>query len=87
MDSKTRKLTTDCICNVDYVCVDKAYKTLIDKSYTKLEDKTYSTLKGMAILINADMTVASHMKLKANESKELMRSIYLRLNEMIGEEE
>jgi|TARA_R100001086_G_C11802969_1_gene249354 hypothetical protein len=50
-------------------------------------DKAYRTLKDMAILINADMTVASHMKLKANESKELMRSIYLRLNEMIGEEE
>jgi hypothetical protein len=41
----------------------------------------------MAILINADMTVASHMKLKANENKELMRSIYLRLNKIIGEEE
>lgn len=74
MDSKTR-------------LVDEAYKTLINKSYTELEDKAYQTLKGMAILINADMTVANHMKLKANENKELMRSIYLRLNEMIGEEE
>ena len=74
MDSKTR-------------LVDEAYKTLINKSYTELEDKAYQTLKGMAILINADMTVATHMKLKANENKELMRAIYLRLNEIIGEEE
>ena len=38
--------------------VDKAYKTFINKSFTELEDKAYQTLKGMAILINADMTLS-----------------------------
>tara|TARA_R100000458_G_C8211573_1_gene198871 strand:- start:236 stop:463 length:228 start_codon:yes stop_codon:yes gene_type:complete len=75
MDSKTKKLPTN----------NQQMKT---SPFRRDDvDKAYRTLKDMAILINADMTVASHMKLKANESKELMRSIYLRLNEMIGEEE
>lgn len=74
MDSKTIKLLTN----------EEMKKSPFLRSDV---DKAYRTLKEMAILINADMTVASHMKLKANESKELMRSIYLRLNEMIGEEE
>ena len=75
MDSKTIKLPTN----------NQQMKTSLFRRDDV--DKAYRTLKDMAILINADMTVASHMKLKANESKELMRSIYLRLNEMIGEEE
>ena len=74
MDSKTIKLLTN----------EEMKKSPFLRSDV---DKAYRTLKEMAILINADMTVASHMKLKANESKELMRSIYLRLNEMIGEED
>ena len=74
MDSKTIKLLTN----------EEMKKSPFLRSDV---DKAYRTLKEKAILINADMTVASHMKLKANESKELMRSIYLRLNEMIGEEE
>ena len=74
MDSKTIKLLTN----------EEMKKSPFLRSDV---DKAYRTLKEMAILINADITVASHMKLKANESKELMRSIYLRLNEMIGEEE
>ena len=74
MDSKTIKLLTN----------EEMKKSPFLRSDV---DKAYRTLKEMAILINADMTVASHMKLKANESKELMRSIYLRLNEIIGEEE
>tara|TARA_R100001015_G_C4557405_1_gene117964 strand:+ start:629 stop:853 length:225 start_codon:yes stop_codon:yes gene_type:complete len=74
MDSKTIKLLTN----------EEMKKSPFRRDDV---DKAYRTLKDMAILINADMTVASHMKLKANESKELMRSIYLRLNEMIGEEE
>ena len=74
MDSKTIKLLTN----------EEMKKSPFLRSDV---DKAYRTLKEMAILINADMTVASHMNLKANESKELMRSIYLRLNEMIGEEE
>ena len=74
MDSKTIKLLTN----------EEMKKSPFRRDDV---DKAYRTLKEMAILINADMTVASHMKLKANESKELMRSIYLRLNEMIGEEE
>ena len=74
MDSKTIKLLTN----------EEMKKSPFLRSDV---DKAYRTLKEMAILINADMTVANHMKLKANENKELMRSIYLRLNEMIGEEE
>ena len=74
MDSKTIKLLTN----------EEMKKSPFRRDDV---DKAYRTLKEMAILINADMTVANHMKLKANENKELMRSIYLRLNEMIGEEE
>ena len=74
MDSKTIKLLTN----------EEMKKSPFLRSDV---DKAYRTLKEMAILINADMTVANHMKLKANENKELMRSIYLRLNEIIGEEE
>ena len=74
MDSKTIKLLTN----------EEMKKSPFLRSDV---DKAYRTLKEMAILINADMTVANHMKLKANENKELMRSIYLRLNERIGEEE